>query len=118
MNFPKRLQTLRKSKGLSQPELAKIIEVSDRSISAWERGLTLPNTEIAIKLADFFDVSIDYLLARDKKLHNTQLDSNIISIQRAYEKLTPTDKEKMIQMNKLMFEAAFNKGEDDIEDTI
>lgn len=109
MNFSKRLQDLRKSKNMSQPDLAKIIEVSDRSISAWERGLTLPNAEIAIKLADFFNVSIDYLFARDKDTQDPQLDPNIISIQRAYERLTPTDKEKMIEMNKLMFKAAFEE---------
>lgn len=116
MNFSKRLQDLRKSKNMSQPELATIIDVSDRSISAWERGLTFPNTETAIKLADFFNVSTDYLLARDKETQDPQLDPNIISIQRAYERLTPTDKEKMVEMNKLMFKAAFE--EDGSECTI
>lgn len=116
MNFSKRLQDLRKTQNLSQPELATIIDVSDRSISAWERGLTLPNAEIAIKLADYFNVSTDYLFARDKETQDPQLDPNIISIQRAYEKLTAIDKEKMVEMNKLMFKAAFE--EDSSECTI
>lgn len=117
MNFSKRLQELRKSKNLSQPELAAIIDVSDRSISAWERGLTLPNTETAIKIADYFNVSTDYLFGRDKETQDPQVDPNIVSIQRAYEKLTPADKEKMIEMNRLMFKAAFEE-EDNGECTV
>lgn len=118
MNFSNRLKHLRKSKDLSQPELASSIGVSDRSISAWERGITSPNTETTVKLADFFEVSTDYLLARDIKRQYPQLDSNILSIQRAYEKLTLQDKEKMIEMNRLMFKAAFDEGEDSGENTI
>lgn len=117
MNFSKRLQDLRKSKNLSQPELASYINVSDRSISAWERGITLPNMETAIKLADFFNVATDYLM--DRETHGEQTDPNIISLQRAYEKLTPINKAKMLEINKLMFKSAFDEeGEDDSEGTL
>lgn len=125
MNFSERLQYLRKSRNMSQPELAAIINVSDRSISAWERGITSPNTEIVIKLADYFNVSADYLLGRDKDVDDPQLDENIRSIQRAYEKLGIIDKEKMTAINRLMFENAFEdrdskkqKDDNDDKDTI
>lgn len=48
-----------------------------------------------------------------------QTDPNIISLQRAYEKLTPINKAKMLEINKLMFKSAFDEeGEDDSEGTL
>jgi len=109
--FSKKLQELRKNKSLSQPELAKELGVSDRSISLWERGISMPNTETTIKIADYFEVTIDCLLGRNDKYK----DLNIISLQRAYEKLDSGDKKKMMEINKLMFEKAFSSdlGDDD-----
>ncbi len=59
-----RLRELRKEKGLTQIELAKILNVSDRSVGFYETGERDPDTETLKKLADYFDVTIDYLLGR------------------------------------------------------
>ena len=56
---------LRKSKGLSQAELARIINVDQTAVSKWELGKSFPDMEIAIRVADYFGVSVDYLLGRD-----------------------------------------------------
>lgn len=53
---------LRKEKGMTQLELAEKMYVSYQAVSAWERGVTLPDLENASKLADLFGVKIDTLL--------------------------------------------------------
>ncbi|MDI3548173.1 MAG: hypothetical protein PWR10_1825 [Halanaerobiales bacterium] len=62
--FKDRLKKLRKEKGLYQKELAKIIGVSDGAIAMYETGKRTPDKEILDKLANYFDVSVDYLLGR------------------------------------------------------
>lgn len=59
-----RLRELRKEKGLTQNELAKLLNVSDRSVGFYETGDRDPDTETLKKLANLFDVTIDYLLCR------------------------------------------------------
>ena len=59
-----RLTKLRQEKHLSQRELGEIILVSGYTISAYELGRSDPNDDIKTRLAQFFDVSVDYLLNR------------------------------------------------------
>ena len=66
-----RLRILRKNHNLTQSELAKILSCSQRVYSNYERGdLDIP-TDILIKLADYYKVSIDFILDRtnNSKLH-------------------------------------------------
>lgn len=66
-----RLKILRKNHNLTQSELAKILSCSQRVYSNYERGdLDIP-TDILIKLADYYKVSIDFILDRtnNSKLH-------------------------------------------------
>ncbi|MBQ8765876.1 MAG: helix-turn-helix transcriptional regulator [Clostridia bacterium] len=64
----RRIRDLREDKDLTQREMGEILMCSQRVYSNYERGdLDIP-TEILIKLADFHDVSVDYILNRtDKK---------------------------------------------------
>lgn len=62
MKFSKRLYILRKEKNLSQVDLAEEIKVSASSISLWEAGKVIPEAEKILHLANFFNVSTDYLL--------------------------------------------------------
>ena len=64
----KRIRDLREDKDLTQKKMGEILSCSQRVYSNYERGeLDIP-TEILIKLADFHQVSVDYLLNRtDKK---------------------------------------------------
>lgn len=62
-----RLKQLRKEKKLTQSELGNIINVSKVSISGYESGDRSPDTDNLRRLADFFDVSTDYLMGRTKK---------------------------------------------------
>lgn len=60
----KRIRDLREDKDLTQTEMGKILSCSQRVYSNYERGdIDIP-TATLIKLADFYDVSTDYLLGR------------------------------------------------------
>lgn len=62
--FGERLKQLRTEKGLFQKELAKILGVSAGAIGMYENGKRTPDFEILNKIADYFNVSVDYLLGR------------------------------------------------------
>ena len=62
--FPERLLCLRKNKGISQKALASEFGISDAAITMMEKGKRLPSFEILCALADYFNVSIDYLVGR------------------------------------------------------
>ena len=59
-----RLKDLRNSRGISQVKLAMDLNVNQNSISRYESGLREPDYNTLIKIADYFNVSIDYLLYR------------------------------------------------------
>lgn len=58
------LEKLRNASGLSREALSRRLEVSAMTIRNWERGDTQPNAKQIKALADFFNVSTDYLLGR------------------------------------------------------
>lgn len=66
MNFPERLRYLRKSANISQQTLGDAMNVTKVSISGYETGNRKPDTDTLQKLADYFDVSTDYLLGRSE----------------------------------------------------
>ena len=61
MCFAKRLKELRLNNGLTQKELAKSIEVGRTTISEYESGKIVPKQEGLLKIANHFNVSVDYL---------------------------------------------------------
>ncbi len=63
--FGERLKELRQENGIGQVELAKKINVSKGIISFWENGLREPTMSNLISLADFFGVTLDYLVGRE-----------------------------------------------------
>ena len=62
MNMADRIQSLRKTKGISQERLADKIGVSRQAVSKWESEQSAPDIEKVILLSEFFDVTTDYLL--------------------------------------------------------
>ena len=63
-SFSERLASLRKEKGLSLISLGEILSVTDEAVRLLERGKRSPSFEVLIALADYFDVSLDYLVGR------------------------------------------------------
>jgi transcriptional regulator with XRE-family HTH domain len=73
-----RLKDLRKENNMTQSDLGKILGVGKTTISMYENGNSTPNDEIKIKIAEHFDVSLDYLLGkstiRNYKNSNRSMD--------------------------------------------
>ena len=68
MELNEKLQELRKSKGMTQEELAEVLYVSRTAISKWESGRGTPSIESLKQISAFFSVSIDDLLSAEKAL--------------------------------------------------
>ena len=58
------LKAIREDRDIKQKDIAKILNVSQNTYSQYETGVISLTAEVLIKLADFYDVSIDYLLDR------------------------------------------------------
>jgi len=62
VDFGSRLKQLRLAKHMSQEQLAKRLTVTKSMISAYENAVRMPSYDVLVKIASFFNVSIDYLL--------------------------------------------------------
>ena len=73
-DFAERLKALRKNKGVTQKQLSTSINVTERAVVAYESGKSKPAFDVINSLADYFDVSTDYLLGRtdNKNLHRVK----------------------------------------------
>jgi transcriptional regulator with XRE-family HTH domain len=68
--FSNRLKDLRKDRRLTQKQLASKLFIDDTSISKYENDKAMPENELLQRIADFFEVSVDYLLGRDTTFNN------------------------------------------------
>ncbi len=64
--FAERLRNLRKEKGLSQAELAKALDLTQRKISYLETGQFEPDLTILWKISSYFGVTCDYLIGKSE----------------------------------------------------
>lgn len=74
---------MRKEKGMTQEELAKIMGVTDKSVSRWENGKTLPDISLLVELSEVLNISLGELLKgkrlnRDEQVEEKKLIDNII----------------------------------------
>lgn len=74
MNIADRIQNLRKTRGISQEELADKIGVSRQAVSKWESEQSTPDLEKVIIMSDFFGVTTDYILKGIEPVENRQQD--------------------------------------------
>lgn len=90
------LQQLRKSKGLTQKELAEQIGVSDKTISKWENGNSFPDTSMLLPLCNVLDITVNELLTCEKILpenYSIKAEENMISL---IEKNKRTEKNNLV----------------------
>ncbi|HDK7218151.1 TPA: helix-turn-helix transcriptional regulator [Clostridium botulinum] len=71
--FGDRLKELREEKEMTQEELGKLLNVSRQTISGYEAGAIEPSISNLVKLANIFNISLDYLLCRTKERYNLNL---------------------------------------------
>ena len=113
--FQIRLKELREKKGLSQYEFAKKIGVAQSTVGSWESGRREPNYNTTKIIADFFDVSVDYLISRaddptpnpdNKKSPGEEPELDIDSIEYALygeaRDLDDDEKQQLLELAKLM----------------
>lgn len=74
---PNRIKELRISKGITQHKLAEILGVSAQTVTHWEKGDIEPHTADLSHMADYFGVSVDYLLGREEPKERELLPPNI-----------------------------------------
>lgn len=66
MSISDRIKVERTKKGISQAALGELVSVSQQAVGKWEKGLAEPDSKSLKILADFFGVTVDYLLGRDE----------------------------------------------------
>ncbi len=71
--FAQRLKELRKERNMTQIEFAKEFNISSGTIAMWETGKRTPDNEMMIKIANYFNVSLDYLMGNSNTA-NTEND--------------------------------------------
>ena len=72
-----RLKELRKTHGVSQEKLSKEISVSRSTVAMWESEKSQPDNNMLQKLADYFNVSVDYILGRTDDMNQNPGEENI-----------------------------------------
>lgn len=80
MEFHEKLQELRKSRGMTQEELAAALFVSRTAISKWESGRGYPSIDSLKEISRYFSVSIDDLLSGEQLILIAEKKTNQISI--------------------------------------
>ena len=63
-SFKDRLKELRETEGISMMQLANALGVSNAAICKWENGVAEPKVSYLIKISDFFDCTVDYLVGK------------------------------------------------------
>lgn len=88
------LQELRKDKGITQAELARVLGVSPLTVSSYECGRSTPDDATKVKISQYFGVSLDYLLGlvRQRVSYQRTSDALLLSAD-----LTPEETEKVAE---------------------
>lgn len=72
------LKNLRIEAGMSQKELASVLKISQQAIYKYENGLAEPELTKLVRMADFFGVSVDYLIGKDDTKKGADIKTNRI----------------------------------------
>lgn len=70
------ISELRKASGMTQNDLAEKLNYSDKAVSKWERGESIPDVSVLKSIADNFGVTVDFLLTRDHKAYHEEKKEN------------------------------------------
>lgn len=94
LTFGQKLMILRRNEKLSQKKLAKLLNAGVVNIARYETETAFPNVQTLIKIADFFDVSIDYLLRNDQNFVNIK-DRELLKLASQSDQLSDIEKNKL-----------------------
>lgn len=95
------LKELRKEKNLTQEKFAEMMGVSNRSVSRWETGSNLPDLDILIQIADFYEVELREILDGERKDNkmNKELEETVLKVA----EYSNEDKKKLTKRMHILF---------------
>lgn len=99
-SFKENIRELRKESGLTQKQLAIKVDIPETTYQAYELGRNEPSLDTLTKLADVFEVSIDYLLGRANSLDVVNIQTDLTEQQKElltnFDKLNTVGKSRML----------------------
>lgn len=103
--FYEKLNALCKSRGLTVTSLLKELNISTSKGTAWKNG-SIPKGDILSKLADYFNVSTDYLLGNTDtpRSSNSDIDSQTLEFMRMFERLPSNKRELALKVMKVFLD--------------
>ncbi len=107
IGFIKRIRQLRFESGLNGEDFGKIFGVSKVTVHRWETGTNFPNQDIMIKLCDYFNVSLDYLMGRTdqrRSADNITADDFTIAFSNLQRDLSDDDKQMILTIAQTLAE--------------
>ncbi len=93
MLFHKKLKTLRLEREWSQAELAERLGIDRIRVSTYENGKVVPETKLLVKMAEVFDVSLDYLVFGNEEGSSPKIDFKDRDLLKQFQKLDSMDKD-------------------------
>lgn len=87
MRFARILQDLREDRDISRKDLATVLNISVSTLGMYEQGRREPNIDMLIKIANYFDVSIDFLVGRSFKNENNEMLTEALHVKNKIDKL-------------------------------
>lgn len=107
--FRLNLKTLREERRISQAVLAKELGVAQSAVGNWESGARSPDAATLLKIANYFDVTVDYLLTGEEKEHPTvagvPLNDKELEWLRRFQQATPEVKNAALALLRAAEEA-------------
>lgn len=76
MSFQENLRLARKSKQLSQEELAELLDVSRQAVSKWEQGICMPEAQMLMQISEKLEISLDKLMLDSADAQNNELETD------------------------------------------
>lgn len=105
--FMRRIKQLRSETGLNGEDFGKIFGVSKVTIHRWEIGTNFPNQDLMLKLCDYFNVSLDYLMGRTdqrRAVENITADDFTIAFSNLQSELSEDDKQVILSLAQTLAE--------------
>ena len=90
-----KLKAARAGRDMSQQQLAERLGVAQNTVCNWENGKRRPDAEALVRLAQLFDVSVEYLLGQEHAAKVSQKEAQLLA---AFRRLTPAQQERMLRL--------------------
>ena len=105
-----RISNLRKSIGLSQYQLAKLLSVSRQAVSKWENGLSVPDMNNLIQLADILKTDVEYLVSGKSSIPSPSIlpvtkivePPRIVEVEKVVEKVVHVDRPIYVEVDRVI----------------